>query len=113
MGSDLVVALGRATNDLGTAYQGLRRFAEAVDCYQRALAIFRETGDRYGEGATLDGLGDAYQELREPGRAAECWREAAAAMRDAGDLEQAGRLEQLAADSRPRRRWGLRRGSAS
>jgi tetratricopeptide (TPR) repeat protein len=104
---------GQALTNLGNAYQGLRRFAEAVDCYQRALAIFRETGDRYGEGATLDGLGDAYQELREPGRAAECWREAAAAMRDAGDCEEAGRLEQLAATSRPRRRWSLRRGSPS
>jgi tetratricopeptide (TPR) repeat protein len=104
---------GQTLANLGIAYYGLRRFADAVDCCQQALAIFRETGDRYGEGQTLNGLGIAYQELRQPARAAECWREAAAAMRDAGDHQEAGRLEQLAADSRPRRRWGLRRGSSS
>jgi tetratricopeptide (TPR) repeat protein len=104
---------GTTLDGLGGAYQDLGRFEEAVGCCQQSLAIKRETGDRHGEGRTLTGLGMAYRELREPGRAAECWREGAAAMRDAGDREEAGRLEQLAADSRPRRRWGLRRGSSS
>jgi hypothetical protein len=94
-----------------TAEPGHR--AEAVDCYQRDIVICRETGDRYGEGQTLGNLGYAYRELRQPGRAAECWREAAAAMRDAGDREAAARLEQLTANSRPRRRWGLRRVSVA
>ena len=106
---------GMILNNLGNAYQELRRFEEAVDCYQRSLAIRRETGDRYGEGRALNNLGIVYRELRQPGRAAECWREAAAAMRDTGDHDQARRLDQMAASiqSRPRRRWGLRRGSAS
>jgi hypothetical protein len=39
--------------------------------------ILRETGDRHGEGPTLNKLGDAYQEVRLPGRAAECWRDPA------------------------------------
>lgn len=102
---------GRTLNNLGNAYQEMRRFEEAVDCCQQSLAICREAGDRRGEGRTLNNLGLAYQELRQPGRAAECWREAAAAMRDAGDHDEAGRLEELAASTqcRPRRRWGLRR----
>jgi tetratricopeptide (TPR) repeat protein len=106
-------AEGRTLNNLGNAYYGLRRLVEAVDCYQQSLAICWEAGDRYSEGTALGNLGYAYQELRQPGRAAECWREAAAAMPDAGDRKAAGRLEQLAADSRPGRRWGLRRGSSS
>ena len=94
-------------NNLGNAYQNLERFEEAITSYQQALAIKRETGDRHGEGRTLNNLGDAYQELRQPDRAAAYWREAAAAMRGAGDHEAATRLEQLAANTRPRRRWSV------
>jgi tetratricopeptide (TPR) repeat protein len=104
---------GTTLNNLGNAYRELRRFEEAVDCSQQSLAICPETGDRYGEGQIMENLGIAYQAMRQPGRAAECWREAAAAMRDVGDCEEAGRLEQVAADSHPQRRWGLRRGSSS
>ena len=43
-------AEGRALGNLGIAYAELRRFEEAVDCFQRSLAIKRETGDRHGEG---------------------------------------------------------------
>ena len=86
----------------------VRRFEEAVGCYQRALVICRETGDRYGEGQALNNLGNAYRALRLSDRAAVSWRDAAAAMRDAWDYEQAARLEQLAASARARarlRRW--------
>ena len=69
-----------------------------------AAATYRETGDRHGEGQTLTNLGIAYQKLRQSEQAAECWREAAAAMRGAGDHEEAGRLEQLSASTRSRRR---------
>jgi tetratricopeptide (TPR) repeat protein len=91
----------------------LGRLEETVGCYQQSLAIFRETGDRYDEGQTLDNLGNAYRELRQPDRAAECWREAAAAMHDAGDHQAAERLEQLAADTRSRRRPWRRRADRS
>jgi len=78
----------------------------AITCHQQSLAIFGETGDRYGEGTALNNLGTAYQEMRQPDRAAMCWREVAAAMHDAGEHEEAGRLEQLAANVRSRRhRW--------
>ncbi len=97
---------GQTLNNLGTAYAALRHFEEAIGCHQQALAISRETGDRYDEGQTLNNLGLVYREMRQPDRAAMCWRQAAAAMHDAGDYEEAGRLEQRAADARcRRRRW--------
>jgi tetratricopeptide (TPR) repeat protein len=102
---------GRILNNLGMAYQALRRFEEAIDCYEQDIAICRETGDRYGEGQTLANLGNAYQVMGQRDRAVMSWREAAAAMRDAGDHEEAGRLEQLAADVRARRRRWWRRGN--
>jgi tetratricopeptide (TPR) repeat protein len=86
----------------------VRRFEEAIACYEQDIAICRETGDRYGEGQTLEYLGGAYREVRQPGRAAACWREAAAAMRDAGDQQEAARLEQLAADAQTGQRWWRR-----
>jgi hypothetical protein len=36
----------------------VRRFDEAITAHQDAAAIFRETGDRHGEGAALDNLKD-------------------------------------------------------
>ena len=101
---------GQALNNLGNAYQELRRFEEAVDSYQEALAIYRESGDRHGEGQTLNNLGIAHQELRQSDRAAISWRDAAAAMHDAGEPEEAARLEQQAANARPRRRRWRRSG---
>jgi tetratricopeptide (TPR) repeat protein len=106
---------GLTLNNLGSAYQELSRFEEAIGCHEQALAICRESGDRYGEGQALDGLGSAYQELRRFEEAAESWREAAMAMRDVGEHDEAQRLEHLAGgtQSRPRRRWGLRRKTSS
>ena len=94
-----------ALGNLGNAYRQLGRPEEAITCYQDSLVICRKTGDRHGEGQTLDNLAIAYQEMRQVGRAATCWREAAAAMRDVGDHEKAARLEQLVANTKPRRRW--------
>jgi tetratricopeptide (TPR) repeat protein len=90
---------GAALNNLGNALQEVRRFEEALSCFEQDIAICRETGDRYGEGQTLTNLASVYQEMRQLDRTAECWREAAAAMREAGDLEEAARLEQLAAET--------------
>ena len=55
---------GQTLNNLGIAYRELRRFEEAIACYQQSLAIFREIGDRHGEGLALNNLGNAYRELR-------------------------------------------------
>jgi tetratricopeptide (TPR) repeat protein len=54
---------GYALNDVGVVYQGLTRYAEAVDCHDEALNIARETGDRSLEAAALNGLGNARRQL--------------------------------------------------
>jgi hypothetical protein len=41
----------------------LRRFEEAIGCYQQALAILPVTGDCYVEGVTPGSLGLAYWEI--------------------------------------------------
>jgi hypothetical protein len=42
--------------NLGYAYAELRRFEEAIACYQQDIMICREVGDRYGKGRNLDNL---------------------------------------------------------
>ncbi|MBN6039999.1 tetratricopeptide repeat protein [Amycolatopsis sp. 195334CR] len=56
--------LAIASNILGLALRYVRRFDEAITHHQRAAAIFRETGDRHGEGQALNNLGLALQEVR-------------------------------------------------
>ena len=45
-----------ALNNLGLALVEVRRFEEAITAHQDAAAIYRETGDRYGEVIALDNL---------------------------------------------------------
>ena len=82
----------------------VRRFEEAIACYEQDIAICRETGDRYGEGQTRDNLAGAEREMKQPGRATACWREATAAVLEADDLEKAARLEQHAANAQTAQR---------
>jgi len=63
----------------------VRRFEEAVGCYQRALVICRETGDRYGEGQALNNLGNAYRALRRFEEAVGCHERALVICRETGD----------------------------
>jgi hypothetical protein len=45
-----------ALSSLGIALAELRRFEEAITAHQEAVAIFRDMGDRYGEGTALGNL---------------------------------------------------------
>jgi hypothetical protein len=45
-----------ALNDLGSALREAGRFEEAITADQDAATIFRETGDRHGEGEALGNL---------------------------------------------------------
>jgi tetratricopeptide (TPR) repeat protein len=51
---------GKHLNALGDSYADLSEIHHAIDCYQQALEIARETKDRRGETDTLVGLGTAY-----------------------------------------------------
>jgi tetratricopeptide (TPR) repeat protein len=55
---------GIALGNLGVLLQDVRRFEEAIDAFQSAAAIFRETSNLHGEGAALTNLGLALQGLR-------------------------------------------------
>ena len=46
---------------MGTVYQLQGRYDEALDAYDRSLAISREFEDRVGEGQTLISMGNVYQ----------------------------------------------------
>ena len=83
-------AEGSVLGSLGSVYLELRQFEGAVGCYQDALAIFREAGDRRAEGVTLDGLGDAYEGLRRFEEAVGCYQDALAIYRETGDRHREG-----------------------
>ena len=61
---------------LGTAYAGLGEVEKAIEHYQEALVISRETGDRRGEANSLGNLGTAYEKLGDLVRAVDHWRQA-------------------------------------
>lgn len=52
-----VAAESWATHNLGQAYRELKLYTEAQECYNRALALRRESGDRWGEAHTLTAMG--------------------------------------------------------
>ena len=81
--ANLVLALGVETWRLGGAAEALRHF-------ERALDLYRETGDRRGEGYALDSLGDAWIDLGEPRRAIELYEQALTITRDIGDRRGEG-----------------------
>ncbi|HKS99320.1 MAG TPA: BTAD domain-containing putative transcriptional regulator [Rugosimonospora sp.] len=50
-------------NMLGPAYRDLKRFDEALDCFQRARRIWQATGALVGQGWTLYNTGDTLREI--------------------------------------------------
>ena len=68
----------------------MRRFEEAITACQDAAAIFRETGDRHGEGMALNNLGIALREVRRFEEAISAHQDAAAIFRETGDRHGEG-----------------------
>ncbi|APU15698.1 DNA-binding transcriptional activator of the SARP family [Actinoalloteichus fjordicus] len=75
---------------LGIAYHDLRRFTEAVDCYQRAQRILDAVGDRNGQAWNLNNLGIGYIDLERLDDARSCFALALPAFRDTGDRQGEG-----------------------
>ena len=60
----------------------LGNLAEAAACYQRALSLVREAGNRFYEAHTLTDLGDTYHSAGELAQAREAWQQALAIFED-------------------------------
>ncbi len=74
--------LGWALHGLGYAHHGLRRLHTAIVHYEKALEVFREFGDRPGQGETLYNLGRAHMQMSRPDAARDCWMRALAIFED-------------------------------
>jgi tetratricopeptide (TPR) repeat protein len=72
-------------NALGTSYAALGQTGRAIEHYQQALAIARETGNRSIESTALGNLGNSYSTLGQTGRAVEHYQQTLAIARETGD----------------------------
>ncbi|MFB2877664.1 CHAT domain-containing protein, partial [Floridanema aerugineum] len=66
------------------------KFREALQSWQQALAIYREIGDRNGEGQSLGNLGLAYYSLGDYRKAIEYQQQSLAIAREIGDRNGEG-----------------------
>jgi tetratricopeptide (TPR) repeat protein len=73
-------------DSLGHAHHHLGHSRQAVDCYERALAILREFDDRFRQATVLDHLGDTRNAMGEHDLARAAWQET---LRILGDNDQA------------------------
>jgi tetratricopeptide (TPR) repeat protein len=78
-------AVARHLNELGLAYYELGESRRAIEFYEQALGIYREIGDRQGEGSTLGNLGLTYVALSEQRRAIESFEQHLAIANEVGD----------------------------
>ena len=76
--------------ELGTEEWRLGRAAEAIPRFERALSLYREIGDRRGEGSALGRLGSAYADLGEPRQAIEHYEQHLAIAHEIGDRQGEG-----------------------
>jgi tetratricopeptide (TPR) repeat protein len=72
-------------NALGTSYAALGQTGRAIEHYQQALAIARQTSDRSIEGSALGNLGNSYSTLGQTGRAIEHYQQVLAIARETSD----------------------------
>jgi tetratricopeptide (TPR) repeat protein len=70
---------------LGRVYNSLGKNPEALDYYQQALVIYREVGDRGGEGVTLNNLGLLSDSLGKKQEALDYYQQALSIRREVGD----------------------------
>jgi tetratricopeptide (TPR) repeat protein len=79
-----------ALNNLGAALQEVQRFKEAITAHQDAATIYRETGDRHGQGSALVNLGVALRNVGRFEEAITADQDAAAIFREIGDQHGEG-----------------------
>ncbi len=76
-----------AQGQLGQAYYYLDDYAKAFDCYNQALAIARQIGDKLGQGIWLGGIGNVYDFLGDYDKAIEYLEQALEIAKQIGDKQ--------------------------
>ena len=74
----------------GIEQANVSQFREALQSWEQALAIYREIGDRQGEGSALGSLGIAYSSLGQYERAIDFFEQRLAIAREIGNREWEG-----------------------
>lgn len=76
----------------------MRHFDEALASLERALALFRQIGDRYGEGITETSIGETFEDMGQPDEAITHYENALAAHDEASPdgVERTDALRNLA-----------------
>lgn len=77
-------------NAMGIAYAHMGKSQVALGYFEKALDIFREIHDLYGEGSTLNNQGNAYKDLGDARRALNYYEQDLAIAREVGDRHWEG-----------------------
>ncbi len=94
-------------HQLGIVAEEQRRWAQAEDYYQKALALKIEFNDRYNQALTYHNLGIVAWEQRRWGQAEDYYQKALALQIEFNDrYSQASTYNQLGRVAREQRRWG-------
>jgi CHAT domain-containing protein/tetratricopeptide (TPR) repeat protein len=78
-------SLGRALTSLGRARRAHGLPARALDAYREAMAVQKQTGDRFGVVQSWNAMGVAYSHLSQPEKSLECYRNGLEEARALGD----------------------------
>jgi CHAT domain-containing protein/Tfp pilus assembly protein PilF len=81
---------GLALNNLGFTYDRLSQYEKALSCYEQALVLAREVGNREGEERDLNQLGRVYLELSQYEKALPFHEQALTIARAVGDRQGEG-----------------------
>jgi CHAT domain-containing protein/Tfp pilus assembly protein PilF len=81
---------GLILSNIGTVYEDLRQYEQALSFYQQSLIIRQELGDRQGEGLTLNNIGSVYGNLGQYEQALSYFQQSLTVRQDIGDRWGAG-----------------------
>jgi tetratricopeptide (TPR) repeat protein len=83
--------VARIYRDLGFIYGDLGQKKRAQESYEESLRLYREMGDRGGEGSVLNNLGWVYDGLGKNKEALQYYKDALGIHREVGDRREEGR----------------------
>ena len=86
-------------DSLGYAEHHIGNLGDAAVCYQRALSLHREAGDRFTEAEALAHLGQTYQAAGNLTQARHVWRQALAIFDDLRSHDAAGKVRAMLASA--------------